>query len=142
MHDSWINSYFSASERSITMRFSIFCAPILLHSQTLKEVCNFNDKNPKRKSRTQKIPLFKVANPPLYNFHAEKRDSKNWSKKAFIFLPNDWSTFWSLKPGSHFKRYPRPGHFAGHKCDEKRLNVQPPQSRARLYHFFNSEVQA
>ncbi len=32
-HDSWINSYFSASERSISMRFSIFRSSILLHSQ-------------------------------------------------------------------------------------------------------------
>ncbi len=32
-HDSWINSYFSASEPSISIRFSIFSSSILLHSQ-------------------------------------------------------------------------------------------------------------
>ncbi len=32
-HDSWINSYFSASERSISMRFSTFSSSILLNSQ-------------------------------------------------------------------------------------------------------------
>ncbi len=35
-HDSWINSYFSASERSISMRFSIFSSSIFLHSQNYK----------------------------------------------------------------------------------------------------------
>ncbi len=35
-HDSWINSYFSASERPISMRFSIFSSSIFLHSQNYK----------------------------------------------------------------------------------------------------------
>ncbi len=35
-HDSWINSYFLASERSISMRFSIFSSSIFLHSQNYK----------------------------------------------------------------------------------------------------------
>ncbi len=33
-HDSWINSYFSASERSIPMRFSTICSSTFLHWKT------------------------------------------------------------------------------------------------------------
>ncbi len=35
-HDLWINSYFSASERPISMRFSIFSSSIFLYSHNYK----------------------------------------------------------------------------------------------------------
>ncbi len=46
----------------------------------LKEISNSNDENPNRNIRIQKLPLFKMANFPVKNVRAEKRDSTNWSK--------------------------------------------------------------
>ncbi len=52
----------------------------LLALRNLEEICNSNDKYPKRIIRIQKIPLFKMANSPVKNVRDEKRDSTNWSK--------------------------------------------------------------
>ncbi len=88
-HDSWINSYFSASERSITDAVFAILLVNLFSFTNLKEICNSNDKNPKMYIWI-KNPLFKMAYSPVKNVRAEKRGRTNWSNiRRFSFQKID-----------------------------------------------------
>ncbi len=138
MHDSWINSYFSASEQSITMRFSILRSSIFLHSQNLKKICDFNDKKPNRNIWIQNIQLFKMANFLDKNVHAEKRGSTNWSKMRLFSFQKIDSHFvhWNPGPNRPIFRNIRGRHILPvKKCDKIGFNVQPSQSQKWRYHW-------
>ncbi len=127
-HDSWINLYFLSL-------WTINCDAVfdnlsvnLFALTNLNEVCTFSDRNPNTHIWIQKITFFKMTQSQLETFVLRKGVMKigktyvdSLSKRLINF--------------SVIERYPRPEHFAGHKCDKKRLNVQPPQSRKWLYHW-------
>ncbi len=64
-HDSWINSFFSASERPISMRFSIFSSSIFLHSQNYKRFAILMIKIRIKIVELKKIHFSKWLNPQL-----------------------------------------------------------------------------
>ncbi len=71
-HNSWINSYFAASEASISMRFSIFSLSIFLHSQKYKRFEIPMIKIRKEKSEFNKYHFSKWLTPQLKTFVLKK----------------------------------------------------------------------
>ncbi len=114
-HDLWINSYFLASERSTSMRFStiyLFASLFCIH-HFLKKACNSSDKNPNKNTRIQKSPLFKMANSSVKNVRVKKRDNGNWPTMHWHSFQKIIRLFdhWNIGPNRpFFKKYPGPEH--------------------------------
>ncbi len=85
-----------------------------------------------------KNSTFQMANSSVKNVRVEKRDYENWQKKCVDSLSKRSISFLfteiQVRVGL-FKRYTRLEHVADHKCDKKRLSVQPSQSRKWLYRW-------
>ncbi len=148
-HDLWINSYFSASGRSISMRLSTIRSSTFLHWQTQKKFAVSTIKIQIRIFAFNEIQVSKWLSKWLsYKRSCWEKGQCKLIKIVIILFPKDWSTFRSLifrSKSVHFKRYSRPEHCAGHKCDKKRSNVHSPQSRKWLYYwgfiqFFGANV--
>ncbi len=103
------------------MQFSICCLSIFLHSQTKKSFAIPTIKIRKEIFKFEKFYFSKWLTPQVKTFMLRK-GTVQISLNALIILPKDWSSFRSListSKSAYFKRYPRPQHFAGHKCDKR-----------------------
>ncbi len=102
IHGSWVNSYISASGRSISMRVSTICSSAFFAFTILKEVCDSSDKKPHKIVELKKIPLLKMANSSVNNVRVEKRDNENWSKMRWFSFQKIDLLFDHWNPGPKF----------------------------------------
>ncbi len=102
-HDSWINSYFSACERSILMWFSTICLSTFFHLQTQMKFAISTIRI--NTFEFEKITLFTMANSPVRSDRVEERGAENWSNRRWFSFQEINLLFdhWNPDPNRLFK---------------------------------------
>ncbi len=108
------------------MQFSTICSSTFSHWQTQRRFAISTIQIRKRIFEFGEVHFSKWLTPKFENRGNEvfKNYVNSLSKRLIYF----WSMEWRLI-SAYFKRYLRPKHLAGHKCDKKRFNVQSPRSQ-------------